>query len=232
MVIIPRALISACLKWTWPPHPRHHHLLPLLQRTTSIIIFHNKATILWIQKLGLLFGDENLGTINGTVPLTNQQNNMSSSSVNANGNGVGVTKERRPSYRRKSMTPSRRSSVVMESAKELEEKPFHCHICSKSFKRSEHLKRHVRSVHSNERPFACHICDKKFSRSDNLSQHIKTHKKHGDIWKDGLHNLFRRCFSTFDPLSMVFAVLFLSYYEYYDSSPFAFSFLKINFSCL
>ncbi|CAI4049434.1 hypothetical protein SUVZ_13G1760 [Saccharomyces uvarum] len=117
----------------------------------------------------------------GTVPLTNQQNNISSSSVNASGNGVGVTKERRPSYRRKSMTPSRRSSVVMESAKELEEKPFHCHICSKSFKRSEHLKRHVRSVHSNERPFACHICDKKFSRSDNLSQHIKTHKKHGDI---------------------------------------------------
>lgn len=117
----------------------------------------------------------------GTVPLTNQQNDISSSSVNSTGNGAGVTKERRPSYRRKSMTPSRRSSVVIESTKELEEKPFHCHICPKSFKRSEHLKRHVRSVHSNERPFACHICDKKFSRSDNLSQHIKTHKKHGDI---------------------------------------------------
>ncbi|CAI4035516.1 hypothetical protein SMKI_13G1650 [Saccharomyces mikatae IFO 1815] len=117
----------------------------------------------------------------GTVSLTNQQNNISSTSVNSNGNGAGVTKERRPSYRRKSMTPSRRSSVVMESTKELEEKPFHCHICPKSFKRSEHLKRHVRSVHSNERPFACHICEKKFSRSDNLSQHIKTHKKHGDI---------------------------------------------------
>ena len=116
-----------------------------------------------------------------SVPLSNQQNNISSSSVNSTGNGAGVTKERRPSYRRKSMTPSRRSSVVMESTKELEEKPFHCHICPKSFKRSEHLKRHVRSVHSNERPFACHICDKKFSRSDNLSQHIKTHKKHGDI---------------------------------------------------
>lgn len=117
----------------------------------------------------------------GTVPLTNQQNNISSNSVNSTGNGIGVSKEKRPSYRRKSMTPSRRSSVVMESTNDLEEKPFHCHICPKSFKRSEHLKRHVRSVHSNERPFACHICDKKFSRSDNLSQHIKTHKKHGDI---------------------------------------------------
>lgn len=57
------------------------------------------------------------------------------------------------------------------------DKPFGCHLCTKAFKRSEHLKRHIRSVHSTERPFACHLCDKKFSRSDNLSQHIKTHSK-------------------------------------------------------
>lgn len=59
------------------------------------------------------------------------------------------------------------------------DKPFGCHLCSKAFKRSEHLKRHVRSVHSTDRPFSCHLCEKKFSRSDNLSQHIKTHKKSG-----------------------------------------------------
>lgn len=63
----------------------------------------------------------------------------------------------------------------------LEDKPFQCSDCPKAFKRSEHLKRHVRSVHSNERPFACTLCEKKFSRSDNLSQHLKTHKKHGDL---------------------------------------------------
>lgn len=63
----------------------------------------------------------------------------------------------------------------------LEDKPFQCADCPKAFKRSEHLKRHVRSVHSNERPFACTLCEKKFSRSDNLSQHLKTHKKHGDL---------------------------------------------------
>ena len=45
------------------------------------------------------------------------------------------------------------------------------------FKRSEHLKRHQRSVHSNDRPFACKYCEKKFSRSDNLAQHLKTHIK-------------------------------------------------------
>ncbi|KAL7666176.1 hypothetical protein ABC855_g1770 [[Candida] zeylanoides] len=58
-----------------------------------------------------------------------------------------------------------------------EEKPFPCSECSKQFKRSEHLKRHTRSVHSNVRPFHCKYCDKKFSRSDNLAQHLKTHYK-------------------------------------------------------
>ena len=60
-------------------------------------------------------------------------------------------------------------------------KPFQCQDCEKAFRRSEHLKRHVRSVHSTERPFPCMLCEKKFSRSDNLSQHLKTHKKHGDF---------------------------------------------------
>lgn len=58
-----------------------------------------------------------------------------------------------------------------------EEKPFPCPECLKQFKRSEHLKRHIRSVHSNIRPFHCKYCEKKFSRSDNLAQHLKTHYK-------------------------------------------------------
>ncbi|KAK6459419.1 uncharacterized protein RJT20DRAFT_132553 [Scheffersomyces xylosifermentans] len=52
---------------------------------------------------------------------------------------------------------------------------FSCSECDKQFKRSEHLKRHIRSVHSNIRPFHCKYCEKKFSRSDNLAQHLKTH---------------------------------------------------------
>lgn len=58
-----------------------------------------------------------------------------------------------------------------------EEKPFPCPDCTKQFKRLEHLKRHIRSVHSNIRPFHCKYCEKKFSRSDNLAQHLKTHYK-------------------------------------------------------
>ncbi|CDK24775.1 unnamed protein product [Kuraishia capsulata CBS 1993] len=57
------------------------------------------------------------------------------------------------------------------------EKQFQCEHCPKKFRRSEHLKRHNRSVHSNDRPFHCSFCEKKFSRSDNLSQHLRTHKR-------------------------------------------------------
>ncbi|QLQ80149.1 hypothetical protein HG537_0D01500 [Torulaspora globosa] len=72
-------------------------------------------------------------------------------------------------------------SITPMSGTDDEAKPFKCKECSKAFRRSEHLKRHIRSVHSSERPFACMFCEKKFSRSDNLSQHLKTHKKHGDF---------------------------------------------------
>ncbi|KAI9244370.1 hypothetical protein BDA99DRAFT_410128, partial [Phascolomyces articulosus] len=49
--------------------------------------------------------------------------------------------------------------------------------CGKVFKRSEHLKRHIRSIHTLEKPFECpyHSCSKRFSRSDNLNQHIRIH---------------------------------------------------------
>ncbi|KAF9125625.1 hypothetical protein BGX30_000386 [Mortierella sp. GBA39] len=57
---------------------------------------------------------------------------------------------------------------------------FNCLIddCGKLFKRSEHLKRHVRSVHTLEKPFICPFrdCPKSFSRSDNLNQHIRVHR--------------------------------------------------------
>lgn len=74
--------------------------------------------------------------------------------------------------------PSLKSSQDLRSGNDDdEEKPFPCPECLKQFKRSEHLKRHIRSVHSNIRPFHCKYCEKKFSRSDNLAQHLKTHYK-------------------------------------------------------
>ncbi|KAJ3893904.1 hypothetical protein GG344DRAFT_23211, partial [Lentinula edodes] len=49
--------------------------------------------------------------------------------------------------------------------------------CGKCFVRGEHLKRHVRSLHSWEKPHKClHPgCNKTFSRRDNLGQHARVH---------------------------------------------------------
>ncbi|GAV56268.1 hypothetical protein ZYGR_0BB00450 [Zygosaccharomyces rouxii] len=67
-------------------------------------------------------------------------------------------------------TRGRKPSPILDATKH-----FGCEYCDRRFKRQEHLKRHVRSLHMCEKPFGCHICGKKFSRSDNLNQHIKTH---------------------------------------------------------
>lgn len=67
-------------------------------------------------------------------------------------------------------TRGRKPSLVPDASKQ-----FCCEYCDRRFKRQEHLKRHIRSLHICEKPFTCTICDKNFSRSDNLNQHIKTH---------------------------------------------------------
>ncbi|XP_074873896.1 uncharacterized protein LOC142025209 [Carettochelys insculpta] len=55
-----------------------------------------------------------------------------------------------------------------------EERPFHCDLCEASFKRHSDFKSH-RLVHTEERPFHCEMCGKKFKRSSNLQEHRRIH---------------------------------------------------------
>ena len=41
-----------------------------------------------------------------------------------------------------------------------------CGICGKNFARTDHLKRHVATVHENRKDFECPRCDQKFGKKD------------------------------------------------------------------
>ncbi|KAF9434978.1 hypothetical protein BGZ76_007116 [Entomortierella beljakovae] len=70
------------------------------------------------------------------------------------------------------------SNTSSNSSSSVNKHPCKFPTCGWSFKRFEHLKRHM-LVHTKERPFVCEFqgCEKSFSRSDNFTAHLRTHAK-------------------------------------------------------
>ncbi|KAF9938774.1 hypothetical protein BGZ67_010466 [Mortierella alpina] len=103
-------------------------------------------------------------------------------------------------HRNNSVSSNASHSSSSSQQQQANKHPCKFPTCGWSFKRFEHLKRHM-LVHTKERPFVCdfHGCDKTFSRSDNFSAHLRTHTK-----KSMHMRRFDRQFAMIEPIRTTF----------------------------
>ncbi|KAG0197206.1 glucose repression transcription factor [Mortierella sp. GBA30] len=122
---------------------------------------------------------------NSNRPVSNSGAQQGSSGGQAQGGSIGSAPAENASNSDSAATGDNQSSDRQEGnddpAAEGDAKPKKSHHCPwpnchKTFTRSAHLARHVRS-HGGERPYACpqEGCGKSFSRSDVLKEHIRIH---------------------------------------------------------
>ncbi|KAF9192012.1 hypothetical protein BGZ51_006370 [Haplosporangium sp. Z 767] len=134
-------------------------------------------------------------TFGGTHFDYNDERTHQNSSTSNNHNNDQADKHRNNSI---SSNASSNSSISTAN-----KHPCKYPTCGWSFKRFEHLKRHM-LVHTKERPFVCEFqgCEKSFSRSDNFSAHLRTHTKKTTMHVRKFDRSMMMDLSGFAPLSM------------------------------
>lgn len=80
----------------------------------------------------------------------------------------------RPSSLRALLTETADSENKEDDTLQSNNNSFSCDVCSKPFKRKEHLYQH-RKLHTGERPYVCTACGKAFSRKEHLVRHSVSH---------------------------------------------------------
>jgi hypothetical protein len=83
-----------------------------------------------------------------------------------------ITDREQPS----SPTKQRRANLGSMQAKPKKKGPKispQCEDCGAAFSRSDHLKRHIKSVHIGVKSYVCPACHRSFARSDDLHRHVR-----------------------------------------------------------
>ncbi len=62
-----------------------------------------------------------------------------------------------------------------KQTEELSKRRHKCHMCLKAFKKTNHLRRHMKTHDSGENVFQCHSCSQKFTSQEELTQHVEQH---------------------------------------------------------
>jgi len=92
------------------------------------------------------------------------------------------TKQPTMKKRREKPTIPRRSFGKL---KQKQARSHSCKHCNKTYKRGDHLSRHIRLVHEvrEVREYECEHCDKKFIYGHNLLRHTRTHHRPNTSFK-------------------------------------------------
>lgn len=136
---------------------KHGHRKMSIKSQSSAFDFHNLT-----QADGHVTShseSQQVSSVSASQSQPSSSDSAHGNTSNSNSNGAGSTNRR-----------GRKQSLTEDPSK-----TFVCNLCSRRFRRQEHLKRHYRSLHTQDKPFECGDCGKKFSRSDNLAQHARTH---------------------------------------------------------